>query len=65
MGLRILAVKQKEALENWAGARRMACDAQFIENNYPVQLDEEKNVISSYLNEEEEKLFRENFLKRF
>lgn len=65
MGLRILAVKQKEDLEKWAGARRMACDAQFIENNYPVQLEEEKNIFSSHLNENEEKLFRENFLKRF
>lgn len=65
LGLRCLAVKQKEDLEKWAQARRMSCDAQFIENNYPVLLDEGKNVFSIYLNEEEEKLFRENFLKRF
>ncbi len=65
LGLRRLSVKQKEDLEKWAQARRMTCDAQFIENNYPVRLDEEKNVFSIYLNEEEERLFRENFLERF
>lgn len=65
LGLRRLSVKQKEDLEKWAQARRMTCDAQFIENNYPVLLDEEKNVFSIYLNEEEERLFRENFLERF
>lgn len=65
LGLRRLSVKQREDLEKWAQARRMTCDAQFIENNYPVLLDEEKNVYSIYLNEEEERLFRENFLERF
>lgn len=65
LGLRTLAETQRKDLEKWASARRMPCDATFIEDNYPVQLDEEKNVFSSYLNKEEETLFRENFLKRF
>lgn len=65
MGLRELAGKQRTALEKWAAARRRECDEAFIEENYPVSLKEEQKILSVYLSEEQEKLFRENFLARF
>lgn len=65
MGLRELAVWQREMLEKWAKARNRQCDEAFIYENYPVSLKEEERILSVYLDEEQEKFFRENFLKRF
>lgn len=65
MGLRELAGEQKAALERWAEARRRDADEAFIEENFPVSLKEGEKVLSAYLDEEQEKFFRENFLSRF
>lgn len=65
MGLRELAGNQKAALEKWAEARRRECDEAFIEENFPVSLRDGQKILSVYLDIEQEKFFRENFLSRF